>query len=351
MGELSAFEDLMKVYYTALGLIGIPANLFAAYVVLKKPCALSKTTTIYLVALAISDTTCLLWACFFNLTRLFQPSGNLWLYKPWCDLAMVLEHGTILCSTWIIVAFTIERYVVLFCKHNKQILAQPKVAVAAIIGVLLLSYLAPVVVFLLDTNMHWIESLHREPSGDAFNLWRERCFFSNSTYLSTVAWIHPFIYGGLPFFLIILFSSLIAHQLQWKMRVQADQVSHTFRVTRAKARKSVGLLLTVSFTTVCLGLPRFVVECIPYNTAEPDNVPTPSVVADVTVMLEWLNSGLDFCLYCLACSAFRKECASLLRCRGFPLQPARVTIVKLVPLHHHSIPVTVDATRPEADFP
>ncbi|KAJ1189201.1 hypothetical protein NDU88_005952 [Pleurodeles waltl] len=329
MGHAEAFEELLVVYYVALGLIGIPANLFAAFVVLRRPCSLSKTTTIYLVALAMSDTVCLAWAAGFNLSkRLWGGSESPWIYKPWCGLALVLEYGAMLCSAWIIVAFTLERYVVLFCERARRVLARPKVALATVGAVVLLSYLVACGAYLLNEYMRCAAPLSEDFEAA---LGGDRCYVPNSTYFSTSAWVHTTICGGVPFFLILLFSSLIAHQLRGTMRVKIERDSAAFRLTQARARRSVGLLLTISLTAVCLGLPRFVAECIPYSVGGLDSLgysAHPSVAAEVTVMLQWLNSGLDFCLYCLACSAFRHQCAAMLHHSGCPTLPAKVTTLK-----------------------
>uniref|UniRef100_H3BBB8 G-protein coupled receptors family 1 profile domain-containing protein n=1 Tax=Latimeria chalumnae TaxID=7897 RepID=H3BBB8_LATCH len=318
------FIDLQKIYYILLCSTGIPVkknvnpifilsqcliffdpsvysktNLFAAYVVLARQCYLSKTTTIYLVALAISDTLCLIWAGTFNLSNLFLGPDTIWTYIPWCCLSPILDYGTVLTSVWIIVCFTLERYVVLSHERVKRMFAKPKVAIWTITGIVLTSYLVSVTV-----------SFSRQKASNGTENWWFTCSPRNSTNFTSFVWLHGFFSGGIPYALIILFSALTAHQMKIKTRICTKTDSNALKMSKIRMMRSVRLLLTVSFTAVALGLPKFIIQCTPYmamgfHTLD-YSLPI-NVAADLSLMLQWMNSALNFCLYCSGCTAFRKE--------------------------------------------
>ncbi|XP_048469238.1 probable G-protein coupled receptor 139 isoform X2 [Rhincodon typus] len=260
------FIELQKVYYVALCALGIPGNLFAVYIICHRACSFSKTTTIYLTALAISDTICLIWAAILNLAKLWLGPNASWVYTPWWCLSIILEYGAILCSVWIIMAFTIERRSVMVSRS------------------VLMNY-----------------------TGE--------CAMFNNTYFPTAIWLHTIISGGVPYLLILVFSVLIACRLHTKTKIHPEFENTAFRITRIKIKKSLQILLVVSFTAVALGLPRFVSECLPHSLGGVnyfDYSTITNVVPDILFMLQWFNSAINFWLFSSASSAFRQECVAIL---------------------------------------
>uniref|UniRef100_W5MCL5 Probable G-protein coupled receptor 139 n=1 Tax=Lepisosteus oculatus TaxID=7918 RepID=W5MCL5_LEPOC len=304
--DWDSFVEMQKAYYIVLCTTGIPANLFAAFVILTRPCHLSKTTTIYLVALACSDTLSLVWAGTFNLSQLFLDADDFWGSSSGCCLAIVLEYGTVLSSVWIIVAFTVERYLVLFQERASRCFAQPRVARGAVAGLISLSYLASVMACLL--------SEHRRssfPPGEA-NVTERLCsLFSNTSFVSLL-WIHTFVCGLVPYLLLIAFNALIVYQLHLRSRIHpppGESAAAALCRTQLRLQRTARLLLTISLTAVALGLPRFLVYSA--GLAGPGTAPPLAMLAEICTMLEALNSAINFCLFCLASTAFRQECTAL----------------------------------------
>ncbi|XP_038666029.1 probable G-protein coupled receptor 139 [Scyliorhinus canicula] len=308
-----SFIDLQKVYYIALCALGIPGNLFAIYIICCRACSFSKTTTIYLTALAVSDTVCLIWAAILNLTKLWLGPNARWVYTPWWCISIILEYGTILCSVWIIMAFTIERYIVLTNKRLKYHISKPKNALWAVAAVVILSYLSALLAFLMNKFRRPTES--RSILANYTSHWHGECALFNNTYFSTTIWLQTVISGGVPYLLILIFSVLIAYRLHTKTKIHSEFENTTFKITRIKIKKSLQILLVVSFTAVALGLPRFISECLPndsggvnyfdYNTVA-------NMIPDILFMLQWFNSAINFWLFSSASSAFRQECVAIL---------------------------------------
>ncbi|XP_043573049.1 probable G-protein coupled receptor 139 [Chiloscyllium plagiosum] len=304
------FIELQKVYYVALCALGIPGNLFAVYIICHRQCSFSKTTTIYLTALAVSDTICLIWAAILNLAKLWLGPNASWVYTPWWCMSIILEYGTILCSVWIIMAFTIERYIVISNKGLRYHITKPKNAIWAVITVVTLSYISAFLAFLLNKFARRPAMVNRSV---LMNYTGECAMFSN-TYFPTAIWLNTIISGGVPYLLILVFSVLIAYRLHTKTRIHPEFENTAFKITRIKIKKSLQILLVVSFTAVALGLPRFISECLPrslggvnyfdYNTIA-------NMIPDILFMLQWFNSAINFWLFSSASSAFRQECVAI----------------------------------------
>ncbi|XP_048469237.1 probable G-protein coupled receptor 139 isoform X1 [Rhincodon typus] len=305
------FIELQKVYYVALCALGIPGNLFAVYIICHRACSFSKTTTIYLTALAISDTICLIWAAILNLAKLWLGPNASWVYTPWWCLSIILEYGAILCSVWIIMAFTIERYIVISNKGLKHHTTKPKNAICAVVAAVGLSYTSAFIAFLLNKFSRRSVMVSRS----VLMNYTGECAMFNNTYFPTAIWLHTIISGGVPYLLILVFSVLIACRLHTKTKIHPEFENTAFRITRIKIKKSLQILLVVSFTAVALGLPRFVSECLPHSLGGVnyfDYSTITNVVPDILFMLQWFNSAINFWLFSSASSAFRQECVAIL---------------------------------------
>ncbi|XP_072884007.1 probable G-protein coupled receptor 139 [Hemitrygon akajei] len=325
------FIELQKVYYVALCVLGIPGNLFAIYIICCRACGLSRTTTIYLVALAVSDTLCLICAGILNLTKLWLGPDSSWVYTTWWCASIVLEYGTVLLSVWIIVAFTIERYVVLFNKRLKFHIAKPKNTLWIVLGVVLLSYTLTTLAFLMNKFAKHSVAATAWVSRNYTRDWQKECALFNNTFCPTSVWLHTIISGGIPYLLILVFSILIACRLHYKTKIHSEFENATFKVTRIKTRRSAQILLAVSFAAVALGLPRFITECLPTDLGGVnyfDYSVVTNVVPDTLFMLQWFNSAINFWLFSSVSSAFRKEFMTILAfssCREKP--PVSVSTV------------------------
>ncbi|XP_078279588.1 putative G-protein coupled receptor 139 [Rhinoraja longicauda] len=309
------FLEVQRVYYIALCSLGIPGNLFAIYIICCRACGLSKTTTSYLVALAVSDTLCLVWAGILNLTKLWLAAGSSWVYTRWWCASIVLEHGTILLSVWIITAFTIERYLVLFNKRLQVHVAKPRNTLVVLLLTAIISYGLTALAFLMNKFARHTVAATAWVSGNYSSERHRECGLASRSRSAVAIWLHTVVSGGIPYLLIMVFSSLIAYRLHKETQIHAESDNAAFRTTRIRTRRSAQILLVVSFAAVGLGLPRFISECLPTSSHGLnyfDYSVVTSVLPDVLFMLQWFNSAINFWLFCSASSAFRQQCWAIL---------------------------------------
>lgn len=276
---------------------------------------MSNTAIIYLSCLAIMDTLYLVWVILIDLTLTFWLLQPFWHSHPWCGILGFLQHGSLYSSSWIVVVFTIERYLVLRSIEAKRHLSQAWVTKLTCLAIVLLSHLSSV-------PLAWINIV--TPVNITVNeetLTLPRCHYRNETYVTFIVWISTFLSGGGPIVLVIIFNYLIVYHL---CRATNLFTKEELRVVQGRStlRRTILLLGTVSVAFVVLSLPRFVTYCIlrtQYNSESFDrndySIPI-NVAGDVANMLHNLNSTTNFLLYCMVSRGFRRELMHLVSCRA-----------------------------------
>ncbi|KAK2856637.1 hypothetical protein Q5P01_005372 [Channa striata] len=316
--SVTVFVTIQKIYYPFLCIVGIPANLFTFYMICFHKCGMSETAGIYLSSLAIVDTLYLVWVILVDLTLTFWLLQPFWHSHPWCGILGFLQYGSLYSSCWIVVVFTIERYLVLRSTGAKQHFSQARVTKLICLAVIVVSHLASV-------PLAWINIV----SPVNFTVGREnvtlpRCHYRNEVYSTVIVWITTFLSGGIPIVLVIIFNYLIGYHLCRSTNLFTKEELRIIhgRSSRGMLRRTILLLGTVSVAFVVLSLPRFVTYCIlrtQYNNENfnrNDYSIAINVAGDLANMLQNLNSTTNFLLYCMVSSRFRRELLQVVTCKA-----------------------------------
>ncbi|XP_072912028.1 probable G-protein coupled receptor 139 [Hemitrygon akajei] len=334
------FVTVQKIYYPSLCAIGIPANFLTIYTLYSRRCGMSMVARLYLISLAVADSLCLFWGALIDLSLVWLDPSPFWVISPWCELLTVLEYGSIFTSTWIVITFTIERYLVLRSTRVRQPDSQTKVTIRVIISVAVASHL-------IAAPAYWIYNSELLNSTVPNQTEKARkCTYSDSFFSTAVVWFYTLVSGGIPYILLILFNILIGHQLYTASRMfTQEQLRSINGVTvRGLVKKSILILFTISFTFVLLTLPRFVTYCIlrtAYNRPDHNRDDYNQMInffADIGNMMQWLNFAINFLLYCVISKSFRQEFLQVLTCRTqAPSAPNSNTQMKVYSIHCASI--------------
>ncbi|XP_010881348.2 probable G-protein coupled receptor 139 [Esox lucius] len=313
----SVFITIQRVYYPLLCIVGIPGNLFTFYMICFRKCGMSDTAVIYLSCLAIVDTFYLVWVILLDLTLTFWQLQPFWHSFPACGIMAFLQYGSLYSSSWIVVVFTIERYLVLSSTSAKQHFSRAKVTRLTCVTVVLVSHLVSV-------PMGWINVVTpKNFTVEGQNVTLTRCHYRDHAYSTVLVWVTTFLSGGIPIVLVIIFNSLIAHSLTRASQLFTKEERRVIRggSTKSLVRRTIFLLGTVSVTFVVLSIPRFVTYCIlrtKYNRERFDRNDyrlAINVISDLANMLQNLNSTTNFLLYCMVSRRFRQEVLHTLTCK------------------------------------
>lgn len=217
------------------------------------------SSSIYLGALAISDS-CFLMTVFIvwlNMlqVRLFNKSG-------FCQFFVYLTTFCSFLSVWLVVAFTVERYVAVKYPLRRQSLCTVARAKVVIIWLTVLAILlcSPVLLF---SGPNKVPTRH----GNATLCYLADGWESWATVHNSIDTVLTF---AVPLTMIVIFNTLIArniYKLDYVRRtltIESDASNENARATRDRMpqTKVTKMLLLVSSAFLCLNMPSFVFRVV-----------------------------------------------------------------------------------------
>ncbi|KAJ8016132.1 hypothetical protein DPEC_G00004010 [Dallia pectoralis] len=306
---------LQGVFYPAMAIVGIPSNIATFLIFWRRNCMLSKSSTYYLMAISIADTFVLVFIVVLETTVKFHQEEPYWSRDPWCRLRDVFNYGTYNTSTWLVVAFTIERFISIPTWAIKAKFCTPRSALKAIAAVVFLGHILAVPYYWANVSLY-----HQNGS-----MWV--CVYDRnapSGYVHTMVWGQTLVSYVLPIQIIPTLNGLTLRQISLSNRVHvtaaADLSPRAYRVTpllRSRKRKSVVLLVTVSMSFVLLSAPRAITQIILrtayYGLDRNDYSRQINVAADIANMLRLTGASVNMYLYACTQAKFRKEFVAFFR--------------------------------------
>lgn len=279
---------------------------------------MSDTAIIYLSCLAIVDTFYIIWVILIDLTLTFWVPQPFWHSEPWCGFLGFLQYGSLYSSSWIVVVFTIERYLVLRSTKAKQHFSQAGITKLTCVAIILISHV-------LSIPLAWINIVTPvNLTMDRENVTLTMCQYRSEVYTTAIVWITTFLSGGVPILLVIIFNYLMGYHLcrARNLFTKEERRAMHGKSARGMLKRTVLLLGTVSVAFVVLSLPRFVTYCIlrtKYNDEKFNRndyrIPI-NVAGDLANMLQNLNSTTNFLLYCMVSRSFRQELIKVVFCKA-----------------------------------
>ena len=225
-----------------------------------------------------------------------------------CHLFLYLSYTSRLLAVWLVVLFTMERFVVVFIpSHRRRICSQQTakrlILLLMILVGLLCSY-KPLLsgVYTADDTLPNVEVCTRNKK---FN---HLIFVLDTIYVLCIT--------AIPSAIILAMNLPILRRL---LRKQADTpgTKLVFRENRLRLELTI-ILLTISSCFICLNLPYFALWCqqfwkstqIAPLTYQLDEV---TGQLNITRTLSYINYCSNFFLYCMTGAYYRREIKSLFR--------------------------------------
>ncbi|XP_071097858.1 probable G-protein coupled receptor 139 [Haliotis cracherodii] len=304
--EYRAHKILMLYIPPVLFILGICGNFMSFFIMRQKGNQRSSTYT-FLKSLAVADTM-VLWVGllprWFNELTGFDLSFQAnWL----CKIMVMLGYFCSNISTWIVVAVTIERFLVVY--YPLKVLGLYSVARARkIIGGLYAMF--------LSLNIHFLWTVGLIEEQDSYP--RPVCgAVAGNEYLITVIWpwVDAATYCLLPFLIISIFNVLIISKVRRTAKQRAILQKVCLRRRKASSVHTysclTGMLLSVSFALLLCKLPMNVsiIASVFWNSRGHDNAAMSKFQLFFTVseLLMHLNHSSNFFLYCASGQKFRKD--------------------------------------------
>ncbi|XP_070190166.1 probable G-protein coupled receptor 139 [Littorina saxatilis] len=313
--EYRALKNLMLYVPPVLIVLGTFGNVFS-FIIMRRRAMLKVSSYHYLASLAVADSLVL----YIGLLRLwlgevtgsdFHNSAD-WI----CKLTISLGYTASDLSVWLIIAVTVERYIVVCFPLRASAMINTNRA-KKVIGFLVL------LMFTINLHFFWtVEIVERQPV-DGNNVSNCEAAPHHQQLVNAVwPWVDACIYSFVPFIVILVLNILIVIEVI-EARAHRLRMQSTSERRRAcgpgEGMKLTIMLLTVSFafllTTLPMNISLIVTAFWDHSNNDLRRVVQFKLANTVAELLMYLNHSMNFCLYCATGQKFRQQIVHLLRCR------------------------------------
>ncbi|XP_040908462.1 probable G-protein coupled receptor 139 [Toxotes jaculatrix] len=297
---------LQEVFYPSLAVVGIPSNTVTFLIIWRRNCMLSRSSTYYLMAISVADNLVLIFIVVLELSVKYHQREPFWSYEPWCSLRDIFNYGAYNASTWLVVVFTVERFVAIHTWKMKTKICTPRCASWTITAVFFFSHLFAIPYYWSNVSVY----LNNQT----------RCIYKTEAptqFIHTLVWFQTLQAYIFPFLIILTLNGLTLRLISLSNRVHVttdltSRINKVMPLLRSRKRKSVVLLVTVSMSFVLLSVTRAITQIILRTThmytfdRNDYNLPI-NIAADTGTMLSLSNAAANMYLYVCTQSKFRQE--------------------------------------------
>ena len=235
-------------------------------------------------------------------------------WSPWvCKISAFIGYTTSDFATWLIVAISIERYMVIRFPLKAKVISRRSTAKRVIGGIF-------IVLCIVNLHLLWTVDarLYTDQLGKEYSICTSDCHFES--FMDTIwPWLDIVFYSVGPILCTVVANCMIIYNLLFKLSKQGLRRNESIKRTsfRRKSYNMTLLLLLVSFTFVATTLPLTVINICTgfFQKWQLDSVDTAKVHLARTVaeLLMYTNHGISFFLYCISGEHFRSEFMKVLR--------------------------------------
>ncbi|XP_028307872.1 probable G-protein coupled receptor 139 [Gouania willdenowi] len=303
---------LQQVFYPTLAAVGIPSNAINFLIIWRRNCMLSRSGTFYLMAMSVADNLVLFFIVVLELTFKYHQQEPFWSFEPWCSLRDIFNYGAFNASTWLVVFFTVERFIAIHTWKIKVKICTPRCATWTIVAIFVLSHVLAIPYYWSNTSV--------QVDNQTMCIYRPE---APAPYIHALIWFQSLQAYLFPFLIILTLNGLTLRliSLRNRIHISADSTLRLHKVKpilRSRMRKSVVLLVTVSMTFVLLSIPRAVTQIIlrttdMYTLDRNDYSQRINIAADTGTMLSLSNSAANMYLYVCTQAKFRQEFIACIR--------------------------------------
>ncbi|XP_078110003.1 putative G-protein coupled receptor 139 [Sander vitreus] len=275
-------------------------------IIWRRKCKLSRSSTFYLMAISVADNLVLIFVVVLELSVKYHQQEPFWSYEPWCSLRDIFNYGAYNAMTWLVVVFTVERFVAIHTWKMKTKICTLRCAAWTTMAVFFFSHIFAIPYYWSNASVY------------ANN--QTRCIYkpeAPTQFIHALVWLQTLQAYILPFIIILTLNGLTLRLISLSNRVHitADlnsRVNKVMPLLRSRMRKSVVLLVTVSMSFVLLSVTRAITQIIlrtthMYSLDRNDYNLQINIAADTGTMLSLSNAAANMYLYVCTQSKFRQE--------------------------------------------
>ncbi len=357
LGEYRAHKALILYIPPILLLFGTFGNTISFIILTRQPMR-KYSTYIYLAVLSVADT-CVLYIGLLRLWLGEIMGSDLRDNQDWsCKVIHMLGYTASDYSVWLIIAVTVERYIVTCHPLKAPTLCKTRRAALVVTTIL-------AVLLLVNLHFLWTVQVVYQKHG---KLYITQCAASDGFRVLVEdiwPWLDSFIYSFIPFIVIVILNSLIVSQVIRARRIRNELINLPECLpTLPDQRRRSGnqndsnrltiMLLTISFTFLITTLPMNISLIVMSFTTSPNDdlhyMGQLRLFQTITELLMYLNHSCNFYLYCATGRKFRHQLMMLL-CRRLSSDQQPITTETYVYAHSFSNTNGIAVRLHEPDMP
>ncbi|KAK2167040.1 hypothetical protein LSH36_32g06007 [Paralvinella palmiformis] len=302
----------------ALGTIG---NSLSILVMLRKSLRLY-TTSLYLIVLAIVDTAVLYTGLLRYWIRELSNIDIRTLSVASCKFHIFLVYFLMQFESWIIVCVTVERLAAVFNPHRSKLIFTKRFAAIQI-------SITALVLIVIDSHFFWSYTLR----GDSCDSSNEKYTYFNSTVWG---WLDFVLASLAPFVLMLTANAAIIARL---LLLQRKRKINQMAAVNRRNNTMTAILLTVNIvfllTTAPIAIYLSRVDIWTARAKTEEDVARLDIVWASVNIAAYTNNAINFVLYCLSSTSFRKELVKMfhLKLSSGEVHPAEGSVVSTVPVN------------------
>ncbi|KAI8519102.1 hypothetical protein Bbelb_023590 [Branchiostoma belcheri] len=226
---------VVKVFYPAVVIFGLPANALTLYILIRRrqrPSEAKTTPGLYLIALAVADSLVIIFIAFIETVVHFVILDQQVSFGGFCSWLITFDYGAHNASIWIIVVYTIERFIGVYFPIWKHKVSNPRTAKLTIAGVYVCSYLLALPHFFAEAP-----STVQDGNRTIY-----RCYYVenlSAEYRLGLIWGQSILSYIIPYIVIIGFNGMIIYKLRTMRKIGPGLVRRMSEVTATGASTSV----------------------------------------------------------------------------------------------------------------
>ncbi|KAL8569545.1 hypothetical protein ACOMHN_002091 [Nucella lapillus] len=312
--EYRLSRDIWRVWLPCLLLLGGAGNI-ATVCVMRRMKDHNSSHHVFIIALAVCDLSCLYVGTFPRFLLEFF-GLDLWaVHSVTCKLSTWLIYSTITMSAWLLTAVTVQRTMAIRWPHKIRVMCTVRrtwTVVAALVSA----------AFALHSHCPIMLQLSEA----------KQCVAKSADYLffiqKVLTWLNLWTSSFAPFAILLVCDVALSLSLfqATSMTVSARPVHTDHHPPSSDSRRDTAwktsvMVLAISVTFLVLTMPLCVV-LVWYNfnivqiSRNPRLMATMKLTHSVTLLLFYTNNAINFLLYCVTGTKFRKEFVQWICCRG-----------------------------------
>lgn len=264
-------------------------------------------------AISVADSLVLIFIVVIELSLKYHQREPFWSYEPWCNLRDIFTYGAYNASTWLVVVFTVERFIAIHTRALKTKVCTQRCAAWTVTSVFVCSHLFAVPYYFSNASV-----LNNNQTKCIYNHKAPPCF------IHTLVWLQTLQSYIIPFLIILTLNGLTLRLISLSNRVHAaghltsGVKGKILPLLRSRRRKSVVLLVTISMSFVLLSVTRATTQILlrtthMYKMDRNDYSVGMNTAADIGTMLCLSNAAANMYLYVCTQGKFRQELFAFVR--------------------------------------